>query len=183
MPFPQKLKAFDPKTGKELWWCGGMGPLAYASPICSADGIVVAFSGFHGAALAVRAGGRGDVTKQRLWHQTVKNPQRIGSPVLVGDYCYMPGEDVVQCIELKTGKDVWERQRLGSKTWCTPVLVGDKLLLPDETGKVHVLAASPTFHQIGNNSIGNEMTRSSLAVAEGELFLRTYRHLWCIGKK
>ncbi len=184
LPLPKHVKAFDPKTGQELWSCSGMGPLAYASPAISPDGIVVAFSGFHGAALAVRAGGKGDVTKtHRLWHQTAKNPQRIGSPVIVGDYCYMPGEDVVQCLEVKTGKDVWDRQRLNGKTWSSFTLIGDKLLLPDMAGAVHVLDASPTFREVGRNAVGDEVTRASLAVADGELFLRTYNHLWCISQK
>ena len=51
---PEKLKGFDPRTGKELWSCSGLGKLVYATPVCSADGIIVAFSGFYGPALAVR---------------------------------------------------------------------------------------------------------------------------------
>jgi outer membrane protein assembly factor BamB len=184
-PMPEKIKAFDPKDGKELWSCAGLSKLVYASPVCSADGIVVVFCGYGGPAVAVRAGGRGDVTStHRLWLSKAKNPQRIGSPVLRGDYCYLisaPGR--AQCFELKSGKDLWAAEDLGGQTWSTPVLVGDKLLLPDMKGTVHVLEAAPTYRLLGRNSVDKEMTRASLAVADGELFLRTYRHLWCIGRK
>src|SRR5207247_1152895 len=68
LPVPHQVKAFDPATGKVLWWCDGLGPLVYTSPVYSADGIAVVMSGFHGPALAVRVGGQGDVTTtHRLW--------------------------------------------------------------------------------------------------------------------
>jgi outer membrane protein assembly factor BamB len=89
---PKKVKGFDPKTGKELWSCAGLTDLVYTSPVVSADGIVVAMSGYGGSALAVRAGGSGDVTKtHRLWHHP-RNPQRIGSAVIVGDHAYLVNE-------------------------------------------------------------------------------------------
>src|SRR5262249_25069116 len=84
---PGKVKGFDPKTGKELWFCSGLGNLVYTSAVCSGSGIVVAMGGYGGPALAVRAGGKGDVTTtHRLWHQPQKHPQRIGSPVIVGEH-------------------------------------------------------------------------------------------------
>ena len=86
---PKKVKGFDPKTGKELWVCDGLTDLVYTSPVVSPDGIVVAMSGYGGSALAVRAGGSGNVTKtHRLWHHP-RNPQRIGSCVIVGEHAYL----------------------------------------------------------------------------------------------
>jgi outer membrane protein assembly factor BamB len=115
---PEKLKGFDPKTGQELWSCAGLGKLIYTSPVCSADGIAVALSGYSGPALAVQAGGRGDVTARRLWHHTQKNPQRIGSPVIVGAYLYLLNENgSAQCLELTTGKEVWRKDHLSSTAW------------------------------------------------------------------
>ena len=63
--FPNRLRALDPKTGKDLWWCLGLNPLIYASPI-HAEGIVVAMGGFSGTSIAVKPGGSGDVTARRL---------------------------------------------------------------------------------------------------------------------
>ena len=55
---PDKLKGFDPQTGKELWSCDGAGKLAYTSPVYS-DGVIVMFCGYGGPAwpygLAARA--------------------------------------------------------------------------------------------------------------------------------
>src|SRR5262249_14302266 len=143
---PHKVKAFDPKTGKELWSCSGLGPLAYTSSVCSPDGIVVAMSGFHGPALAVKAGGKGDVTKtHRLWPHAKQNPQRIGSPVIVGDHVYILDEQGMgRCLELKTGKDVW-KERVGGVSWSSMVVAGDRLYVTNHDGETHILAASPKF--------------------------------------
>lgn len=185
LPVPGKVKGFDPKTGKELWFCAGLGKLIYTSPL-HADGVVVVLSGFHGPALAVRLGGTGDITRDRLWHHTTANPQRIGSGVIVGEHLYILEENgVPHCFEVKTGKEVWAAQvksRPGSNTWSSMVAVGDRLYVTSRNGDTHVLAASPKYTYLGVNRLG-EHTEASLAVSDGELFLRTHKHLWCIGAK
>jgi outer membrane protein assembly factor BamB len=184
---PKYVKGFDPKTGNERWSCGGMGPLCYTTPVVTADGIVVAFSGFHGPALAVRAGGEGDVTKtHRLWHDVKgRRPQRIGSPVLVGEHCFLISESgEAHCFDVKTGKDLWEARPLELKTWSSPIATADgKLLVSSFTGDTVVLATSPEFKQLGRNSLGKERVNATIAIADGELFVRSYRHLWCIAKR
>jgi outer membrane protein assembly factor BamB len=183
LPVPRKLKGFDPATGKELWWCDGLGPLVYTSPVCSAEGIVVAMSGYHGPALAVRLGGKGDVTRtHRLWQQGKGNPQRIGSAVLVGEHLYLLNEsDVAVCLETKTGKTVW-KERLPGTSWSSMVLIGERIYVTNHAGDCYVIAASPKFRQLAVNSLG-ERVLSSVAVSDGELFIRSYNHLWCITPK
>ena len=185
---PGNVKGFDPRTGEVRWWCGGMGPLAYTTPAVSGDGIIVAFSGYHGPALAVRGGGKGDVTAtHRLWHQAKpKPPQRIGSPLIIGDYCYLVSEPgIAHCFEIKTGKDRWDGENVGRQTWSALIATSNgKLLIPDFAGDTHVLAASPEFRKLGTNTLGGkERVNATLAIADGELFIRSYRHLWCIGKR
>lgn len=181
---PYKVKGFKPDTGKELWHCDGLGPLVYTSPVVSKNGIVVAMSGYGGAALAVKAGGRGDVTKtHRLWHHKKRNPQRIGSSVIQGDYIYMLSEPgLAQCFELKTGKEIWGSKRLGEHNWSSMVLIGERLYVINVAGTTYILKASPKLEVLETNRL-NELVRASIAVSNGELFIRSYKHLWCIGKK
>jgi outer membrane protein assembly factor BamB len=182
---PGKVKGFDPKTGKELWSCAGLGKLVYTSPVCSKDGVVICMGGYGGAALAVKVGGKGDVTQtHRLWHHTQQNPQRIGSGVIVGEHLYILDEPgLVQCLEVKTGKDLWDKQRLTSQTWGSMVAAGDRLYVTSVAGKTFVLAAKPDkMDVLAENDLG-EKVRSSLAVSDGDLFIRTFKHLWCIGTK
>ena len=182
MTWPNAVKAYDPKTGKVLWTCKGLTPLVYTSPVVTPD-VVVAMSGFHGAALAVKTGGKGDVTDAlRLWHHSKKNPQRIGSGIIVGDYMYMANADpgTVQCIEFKTGTDLWDGRRLGGPFWASLVCADGKLYATDQQGDTYVFAAKPQFEQLAKNSLG-EHTNASLAMSNGDIFVRTYQHLWCVG--
>ena len=79
--WPGHLAAYNPATGEELWTCSDLNPLVYTSPIYG-EGIVVAMGGFGGSAIAVRAGGSGDVTEsRRVWHQP-RSPQRTPHPTI-----------------------------------------------------------------------------------------------------
>jgi outer membrane protein assembly factor BamB len=184
--FAEWLKAFDPKTGKELWRCGGLNPLIYTSAIYG-DGVVVAMGGFHGTSIAVKPGGNGDVTKtHRLW-QTTRTKNRLGSGVIHDGHIYIPNTPgVTECLDLRTGKQIWE-ERLPSKgasseIWSSAVISGDNnICVLNQSGDCVILKASPTFEVVTVNSIGSELTNGSLAVSDGELFIRTHQHLWCIG--
>lgn len=180
---PEKLKGFDPKTGKELWSCDGLGKLVYTSPVAG-NGVIVMMSGFHGPALAVRTGGKGDITNtHRLWLHKTRNPQRIGSPVVVGDHVYIlndSGEPT--CYELKTGKEVWQvKERPAGGAWGSMVHAAGRLYVTTSNGDTLVFAASPQYQLLARNRLGGEMVRASLVPSNGEVFLRTYKHLWCIG--
>jgi outer membrane protein assembly factor BamB len=142
--------------------------------------------GFGGSALAVKAGGSGDVTEtHRLW-QVPKARQRIGSGVISGGHIYIlddPG--IAECIELQTGKVIWEERLRGpaakNDSWSSMVLSGERLYVVNQSGDTFVLRASPKFELLATNSLG-ETTISSPAMSDGEIFLRTYKALWCIGK-
>jgi outer membrane protein assembly factor BamB len=180
---PKKLRAFDPKTGKELWHCDGLTELVYTSPVVSADGIVVAMSGYGGSALAVRAGGHGDVTRDRLWHHP-RNPQRIGSPVIVGDYAYLINEPgLASCFEQKTGKDVWRQERVMGSTWASLVHAAGRLYVTSRDGQTVVFKADPAkVDVLERNKLPDEVY-GSIAIADGDLLIRGYKYLWCISAK
>jgi outer membrane protein assembly factor BamB len=181
---PKKVKGFDPKTGKELWSCAGLTDLVYTSPVVSPDGIVVAMSGFHGSALAVKAGASGDVTKtHRLWHHPRRNPQRIGSAVVVGDHAYLMNEEGLgSCFELKTGKDVWQEERLTGKTWGSFVHAAGRLYVTSNNGETFVLKADPAkVDVLAQNKLPDEVL-ASIAISDGDLFIRGYKFLWCVSK-
>ena len=185
-PWPERVAAFDPKTGRELWTCRGLNPLVYTSPLY-AEGIVVVMGGYNGSALAVKAGGSGDVTEtNRLWH-VPKTKQRIGSGVISKGYIYIlndPG--VAECFELRTGKLVWEERLNGpgakADNWSSLVLAEDNLYAINQSGDGLVFKANPQFQVVSTDPLG-ELTRSSIAVSDGQLFIRTYKGLWCIGQR
>lgn len=182
--WPNRVAAYNPATGKQLWTCSGLNPLVYTSPLY-ADGIVVAMGGFGGMALAVKAGGSGDVTETRLWHHP-KTKQRIGSGVIHDGHIYIlndPG--VAECFDLKTGTRVWEETLKGKgsdkSSWSSMVLSEGKLYAINHSGDTFVVKASPTFELISANPL-DEPANASLAVSNGEIFIRTHQALWCIAR-
>jgi outer membrane protein assembly factor BamB len=186
LSWPNRLMAFAPKTGRVLWTCAGLNPVAYTSPLYDRDrNIAVAMGGFNGMALAVKAGGAGDVTEsRRLWHHP-KTKQRIGSGVIHDGHIYIHNDPgVAECWELETGKLVWEERLRGAAakndSWSSMVLAGERLYVVNQGGDSFVLRASPKFEVLATNSLG-ETTMASLVPSDGEIFIRTYQNLWCIG--
>lgn len=181
---PKRVKGFDPKTGKELWFCDGLTDLVYTSALFG-NGVCVSMSGYNGAALAVKLGGTGDITANRLWHHP-KNIQRVGSGMIIGDYVYMIEENTVpHCYELMTGKEVWQvEKRPGGTTWGSMLHSDGKLFIPFRSGETLVLAAKPQYEVLTTNALGaGQQTNSSLVVSHGEIYFRTFSHLWCISEK
>jgi outer membrane protein assembly factor BamB len=186
MIYPQLVCAFDPKTGKELWRCDGLNELIYTSPIAG-EGVVVAMGGFLGTTIAVKQGGKGDVTdSHRLW-QSVRTKNRLGSGVIKDGHVYILNtESIAECIDLKTGKSLWQERvsAVGPKSssWSSMVLAGDKIYILNQSGDTVIMKADPKFEIVAVNAVGNELTNSSHALSDGEIFIRTHENLWCIGE-
>jgi outer membrane protein assembly factor BamB len=181
--WPHRVSAFEPSSGNLLWSCDGLGDLVYPSPIYS-DGIIVALGGFSGPSLAVKADGLGDVTStHRLW-QFPKSRQMIGSPVVTDGRVFLVDTNgIAECVELQTGKVVWTSRLKGNgesgAVWSSPVLNGDKIYVMNKSAEVFVFKAAPQFELLATNGLEEE-TNSSVAISDGEVFLRTHSALWCI---
>jgi outer membrane protein assembly factor BamB len=187
---PHHVKAFDPYTGKLLWWCEGLGDLVYADPLFWSGGLPVgggmgvAMGGYHGPAIGFKLGDAGDndiTTSGRLWRNDTRIPQRIGSGVLIDGYVYMANEPgLAQCLDANTGKELWRGRLPGARIWSSVIAVGKRLYVTNQDGATHVFAArSDKFELLVTNEIG-EGTNSTLAFSNGQAFLRTFEHLFCI---
>lgn len=180
---PGKLSAFDPASGELLWSCEGLNPLLYTSAMAG-EGVVIGSGGYGGSTIAVHPGGSGDVTRKRLWHK-LRDKQRIGSGVIHRGHLYIlntPG--TAQCIRLTDGETVWEQRLPGtgarSESWSSMVLSGENLYVNNQGGDVFVLKAAPTYELLAVNPLNDGLMNASIAVSDGELFLRTEKHLWCV---
>jgi len=187
VPFPMQLMAFAPKTGARLWTCTGTSIGAYSSPFFG-DGIVgLNASGLSNTVVMVRPGGHGDVTAtHRLWIQRPGHSKTcLGAGVIYQGHIYQVNmTGFVECRAVTTGKMVWEERLTGSgarnASWSAPVLAADRLYVANQNADVFVLRASPRFECLATNSIGGETMNASLAVSDGEIFIRTDERLWCI---
>jgi outer membrane protein assembly factor BamB len=179
--FPHHVNAYDPKSGKILWTCDGLGDLVYTSPLVS-DDIGIAMGGFHGPAIGFKLGGSGNVTAQnRLWLEKPQQPQRIGSGVIVGKHIYMANEQgTAQCIELETGKELWRERLPGGSIWGSLILAAGRLYVTTQKGTTLVFEPSPEkLKMLAENPL-NEGSNSTPAFSDGQVFVRTFEHLYCI---
>jgi outer membrane protein assembly factor BamB len=177
----------DPATGKELWRGNGLNPdnnpnyRVIASPI-TFDGVIYAPTRVK-PLTAFRAGGRGDITgTHQLW--TFQNGPDVPTPVTDGKYFYSVSDGgVAWCLDAKTGAEIYGRQRLKPGTYSSsPVLADGKIYITNEEGLTTVYKAGPQFEILAENAL-NDYCLSSVAVSDGQLFIRTASYLYCIGKR
>jgi outer membrane protein assembly factor BamB len=176
----------DPATGKELWRANGMNPenqpfyRVVASPVIFGD-IIYAPSRVK-PLVALRAGGRGDITTSHLLWSTANGPD-VPTPVTDGKYFYVVNDKgVMWCLDAKTGKEIYGPERIKPGTYsASPVLADGKIYVTNEEGLTSVVKAGPTFEVVAENPLG-DYCLSSPAISDGQIFIRTSTNLYCIGK-
>ena len=177
--------SYDPATGKEFWRCQGTGGYTVPTPLVGQGIVVVSAAHPVKRAIAVRLGGSGDVTgtSQVAW-QRDKGTGYTPSSILYGDFVYlMTDRGLITCIDVKTGEIKYEGARVPKPTTfsASPVAFDDKILLTSEDGETYVLRAGAKHEVLGTNTL-DEPTYASPAIASGNIFIRTAKHLYCIAK-
>jgi len=175
-----RVEGLDPATGKPLWTVSGMRHECIPTPVFG-HGLIYAVSGPKGPTLAIRPGGRGDVTQSHVKWENRRGAPFVPSAILVGDYYYLiDDQGITSCLHAATGKRAWQKRLPGGYT-ASPVATRDHIYFANEGGKVTVIRAhTPRYQQVARNDIG-EPIFASPSLASGDLFVRTPRHLWCIG--
>jgi outer membrane protein assembly factor BamB len=182
-----KVLGFDPQTGKQLWSCATDIGWYMVPSIVAHEGIVYCIGGRGGGgSLAVRIGGRGDVTRtHRLWK--IAKGSNVPSPIYHDGHLYWANDvsGVVYCADAKTGEIVYEKRlERADQIYASPVLAGGNLYYTSRSGRTWVIAAQPEFRQVAVNDLRDRSEfNASPAVADGRLFLRSGKSLFCIGEK
>jgi outer membrane protein assembly factor BamB len=183
----RKVRGYDPKTGKLLWTCNGVED--YVCPTATAhDGVVYVIGGRSGTAIAIRAGGRGDVSDSHILWKT-KRGSNVSSPVYHAGHLYWAheGRGIVYCLKADTGKVIYEQKLtpFSDRVYASVLCADGKLYYVSRTNGTYVVAASPEFKLLAHNSLApdDSICNGSPAVSDSKLFLRSNRHLYCIGIK
>jgi outer membrane protein assembly factor BamB len=176
--------SYDPATGKELWRHKGVESNAIPSPVANNE-MVFVVAGFPAKiAMAIKLGGSGDLTGTPNVPWTyAKGTAYVPSPILYGDYLYLTTDrGILTCIDVKTGEVKYEGGRIPIPATFTasPVAFEGKILMTSEDGDTFIVKAGPKHEIIGTNSIG-EAVYASPAIADGRIFIRGEKNLYCIG--
>jgi outer membrane protein assembly factor BamB len=175
--------SYDPASGKQLWSVKGTSVECVSTVLAEGDR-VFATGGFPAReTLCIRADGSGKV----VWRVKIGN--FVTSQLLHRGYIYSVLDNgVVLCLNADTGEQRW-KGRLGSAGFsASPILVGENIFVPDETGKTHLFRANPKkLELVAENQLGRQAFASPAACG-GHLYLRVVEDdrqemLYCIGRK
>jgi outer membrane protein assembly factor BamB len=184
------ITGYAPATGEERWtyrWSFPVKPLRTVGSSVVEGGMVFASSGDGDgsrAMIGVKLGGSGDVTKTNHVWSIDSNTPYVPTVLAKGGYLYTiydKGGTAI-CRDAKTGEAKWRRRISEADVSASPVMIDGKVFVIDEDGTVTVFEATAAgYKQLAKNRVG-ESVLASPAVANGRLYVRGERHLFCIGK-
>jgi outer membrane protein assembly factor BamB len=181
-----KVLGFDPATGQQLWNCATEIGWYMVPSLVAHNDVVYCIGGRNGGgALAVRAGGRGDVTRtHRLW--AIKKGSNVPSPVFHEGHLYWINEtdSIAYCVEAASGRIVYgERIPQGGQVYASALLADGRIYHIDRSGRTYVIAAKPKFELLATNELRDRSMFNATPVAvDGKLYIRSDKALYCIGK-
>lgn len=176
------IASYDPRNGKRHWIVDGPTEQFVASMVY--DGKYVFATGGYPErhTLAIRPGGKGNVTDTHIAWRTTRGAAYVPSPIISGRYLLMVADSgIASCFEARTGKRHW-MERLPGGHSPSPVSADGLVYFVSDRGVTTIIRPSETFAVIAKNELG-EPVSASPAISQGQIFLRTHQHLYCIGSK
>jgi outer membrane protein assembly factor BamB len=175
----ESVMSYDPDTGKPFWHIPGPTE-QYVASLVWGDGaffLTAGFPDYHNMAITPDG--------QVRWHESKTSSKKasyVPSPLAVPGYFWMiSDEGWLSCFNARTGKRSF-LEKVGGHVSASPVFADGHVYLPDDDGVTHVLKAGGRFEVVADNALP-EKCSASPAIAHGQIFLRTWGHLYCIGKK
>ncbi len=174
--------------GKEVWRLGGLNregsyhpTLRFVASPAVGSGLIVIPTAKRGAVVAVRTDGAGDLTATsgELWRMDQGSPD-VPSPLVYEGLLYLCREDgVLSCYDAKTGEEHYTRRLQSDRYRSSPVAAEGKVYCCSRKGIVSVVRAGKRFELLAKNDLGESIS-SSLAIADGVIYVRTFEALYAI---
>jgi len=188
-----RVRSYDPATGKLLWELGGMSVICSPTPVSDGELLYVS-SGYvldsKQPIFAIRPGASGDISLQGdattndyiVWSRKLGGPY-ITSPLLYEGRLYvLYDRGFFGCFDARSGEPVYDRMRIapgaGAFT-ASPWAYDGKVFCLSEDGETFVFDDSPEYKLVGKNPL-EELFMASPAISGKRLFLRGIDHLYCI---
>ena len=181
----------DPASGAELWRWWFTPPdrqtLQHVVPTPVADdGLLFVVRPEHRPLYALRAGGRGLLTNEFLAWTLETNQCWIASPLVYQGRLYVLQEEqhALACLEPKTGRVIWNHKLPANGLLrASPTGADGRIYLLSMTGEVVVLAAGDEYRELACIRLEESPCRSTIVAANGRLFVRGAKNLFCFGAK
>jgi outer membrane protein assembly factor BamB len=176
-----QLDAYDPATGKQVWYLPGLsGNRTITGPTVAA-GMVYATCGMRRDLVAVKPGGSGEVPPSAVAWRTKDSTPDSPCPVVSNGLVFIVSDQGwAQCFDAKTGESKW-KQRLPGDHKASPLAAEGRIYFVSLNGSCTVVAAAATFEKLAENRLDDSLIASP-AVSDGKLFLRGRKALYCLGR-
>lgn len=179
------VTGYDPTSGKKLWTCKAFNGRGEPT-VTPGHGLLYVVNGKPGDFYALRPGGEGDVTQSHMaWHTPRKSGRDQPSPIVVGDFVIVVSMDGLGfCYDATSGKELW-KERLGGNHTSSPIAVSGLAYFQDDSGKTTVIKPGQKLEIVAENTLpaaSDELFRASLTPSRGQMFSRSTRVLYCLGK-
>jgi outer membrane protein assembly factor BamB len=180
-PGPDHFAAYDLATGKELWIVKAKGWSVVPQPLVAFGMVIYNHDYDNPELMAVKLGGKGDVTDSNVVWRIKRGAPSTPSPVLVGENLFFVSDNgIASCVNAKTGETYW-MERLGGDFSASPIYVNNALLFLDENGLAHWIKADRKFEVLGKNEVTGR-TLATPAFDQGAMYLRTDEFLFKIAE-
>jgi outer membrane protein assembly factor BamB len=179
-----KVRSYDPATGKLIWEASGLGSNVIPAPVTT-GGVVYVMSGHREPnMLAIKLGRQGDLTGTDAiaWTNDRGNPY-TAAPVLHDGKLYVVTDSgMLSCLNAATGEAYYKQQRLPNayNFKASPVGAAGKLYLSTEEGDVVVVKMGEKYEVLATNTFTDESFIATPAIAGGSIYLRGQNTLYCI---
>lgn len=177
------VQGFNAKSGTRLWSSEVLGEGKVPSPVI-AEGLVFTSGGWGGKETikAFKLGPQGDLKESNLVWEQRKGMPKVPSMVYVKPHLFaITDGGIATCMKAASGEIVWQ-ERVGGNFSASPIAANGRIYFVGDNGDTTLIEAGPTFKILAKNSL-NEKLQASPALAENQLFIRTEKHLFCIGKR
>lgn len=178
------ITSINPNNGAKNWEISVFDKRSVSSPVIAA-GLIFGSCGSGGGGnyvVAVRPGKADGSVQPEIVYKVTKSAPYVPTLVAKNDLAFLWSEQgVVTCLDADSGDVLWQK-RAGGNYYGSPICIADRLYCISTDGEVVVLAAGPEFAELGRNQLG-EGSHSTPAVTDGVLYLRTFSHLFSLGKK
>ena len=180
------MQAYDPDTGKELWYCSGLKGRGTPT-VTTSEGILFTICGLTPSNIyGVKPGGKGDVSKKnRVWETRRRSGRDLPSPIIIGKFILiMNMKGILTGYDTQSGTELWTA-RIGGNYSATPISYAGHALFISERGEtvfIKPTKSEPIITSRNRLTSGDEeIFRSSITPSLGQLFIRSTQVLYCIG--
>ena len=175
------VSGHDLATGQRLWHIAETNRFPVPAPV-QHNGVIYASRGYRSSPfMAIRPGGKGDVsTSHVVWRSPSGGPY-ISSLVYYDGLIYMMGDvGVLTVIDAANGERIFQ-ERLGGVYTASPVAADGRVYFVSEDGETIVVSAGRTPTVLARNTLTARQLASP-AIAGGRLFIRSDHAVYAIGK-